>query len=105
MKTMKNKIQLNTRHKFPYTSKQPQFLTVPEDWDKWVMNYASVSAQVWNAHFSITKEQAKNMVIKSCQDIEALYGTNSKIMGIAKLRKKYKALLTSFPKTVEKIAE
>lgn len=98
---MKNKIQLNTRHKFPYNSKQPQFLTVPEDWDKWVMNYASVSAQVRNARFSDSKEHAKNMVHKAYSDIESLYGTNSKIMGIAKLRKKFKSLLTSFPKTVE----
>jgi exosortase/archaeosortase len=96
---MKNKIQCNTRHKFPYSSKQPQFLTVPDDWEKWVLNYSSLESMAKSAKLPELKNSTKTKILKACTDIESLYGTNPKMMGIAKLRKKYRRLMTSFPKT------
>ena len=94
------KIQFNTRHRFPFSPEQPQFLTVPNDWEEWVYAYSHIEVMAKTANSPMVKDHTKTAIFQNITNLEDSYGTNPTMMGIAKLRKKFYRLLTSMPKTI-----
>lgn len=99
---MQTKIIAPTRHKFPYTVSTPQYLGVCDNWRDYVTRYSYLETSVKNyAHRAVTKAHYLQCVLNEIIKLDDKFGRNTKLMGIAKLRKKYIRLLTSFPQTVE----
>lgn len=92
------KLELFKSQKFPFvhTYTQKQYVATPDNWNELVRSYHHLTNLVLSARTIEMKDTAKQFIVNEITILESQYGKNSKIMGIAKLIKKYRKLLTMF---------
>lgn len=92
------KLEISKSQTFPcvHTYTQKQYVETPDNWNELVQSYQELADRVLSARTIEMKDNAKQYIIVKITLLVSQYGKNSKIMGIAKLIKKYRKLLTMF---------